>query len=125
MEPTLVALPLLLGGAALIVYLVYRIVYCLVKKAVRDALREYEAEKGVALTAKRVETAEPERGNTPPRTKRRSEREFFRPAGQEKSAWKRRRMQMRLPWRRENPEKAPDIPWFWTLTIDGRPRRKF
>ena len=40
MEPTLVALPLLLGGAALIVYLVYRIVYCLVKKAVRDALRE-------------------------------------------------------------------------------------
>ena len=50
----------------LIVYLVYRIVYCLVKKAVRDALREYEAEKGVALTAKRVETAEPERGNTPP-----------------------------------------------------------
>ena len=63
MEPTLVALPLLLGGAALIVY---RIVYCLVKKAVRDALREYEAEKGVALTAKRVETAEPERGNTPP-----------------------------------------------------------
>ncbi|MEI3361977.1 MAG: hypothetical protein V8R75_05035 [Oscillospiraceae bacterium] len=50
------------GGAALIVYLVYRIVYCLVKKAVRDALREYEAEKGVALTAKRVETAEPERG---------------------------------------------------------------
>ena len=66
MEPTLVVLPLLLGGAALSGYLVYRIVYCLVKKAVRDALREYEAEKGVALTAKRVETAEPERGNTPP-----------------------------------------------------------
>ena len=32
---------------------------------------------------------------------------------------------MRLPWRRENPEKAPDIPWFWTLTIDGRPAANF
>ena len=32
---------------------------------------------------------------------------------------------MRLPWRRENSEKAPDIPWFWTLTIDGRPAANF
>ena len=32
---------------------------------------------------------------------------------------------MRLPWRRENPEKAPDIPWFWTLTIDGMPAANF
>lgn len=40
----------------LLVYLVYLALYCLVKRAVRAALRDYEAERGAALAASRGET---------------------------------------------------------------------
>lgn len=41
MEPMLVAIPLLVGGIALVLWLLY----LFIKKAVKDALREFEREK--------------------------------------------------------------------------------
>lgn len=41
--------------AGLLVYLVYLALYCLVKRTVRAALREHEAERDAALTASRGE----------------------------------------------------------------------
>lgn len=41
MEPMLVAIPLLAGGVAMVLWLLY----LFIKKAVKDALREFEREK--------------------------------------------------------------------------------
>ena len=41
----------LAGGVALILYLVYLARYALIKRAVKEALREYEAEKENAAAA--------------------------------------------------------------------------
>ena len=51
MEPTLIAWAILIGGAALILYVVYHLFRGLIKSAVKDALREYEAEKASAAAA--------------------------------------------------------------------------
>ena len=41
----------LAGGVALILYLVYLALHALIKRAVKEALREYEAEKASAAAA--------------------------------------------------------------------------
>ena len=58
MDPTLTFLAILIGGAALIIFVVYHLLRGLIKSAVKDALREYEAEKETAAAASAANQSE-------------------------------------------------------------------